>query len=87
LADVMHIGVNALCGRNIGMNRPGANTNIATEAVVRAPPEGYTLLLVDSAAALNAMLYDKLTFNFCPRHRAGRGHCAPTRGHDDQSVR
>jgi len=45
-------------------NRPGANTNIATEAVVRAPPDGYTLLLVDSAAALNATLYDKLTFNF-----------------------
>jgi hypothetical protein len=32
--------------------------------VVRAPPDGYTLLLVDSAAALNATLYDKLTFNF-----------------------
>jgi tripartite-type tricarboxylate transporter receptor subunit TctC len=45
-------------------NRPGANTNVAAEAVVRAPPDGYTLLLVDSAAALNATLYDKLSFNF-----------------------
>jgi tripartite-type tricarboxylate transporter receptor subunit TctC len=45
-------------------NRPGGNSNIATEAVVRAPPDGYTLLVVDSAPALNATLYDKLTFNF-----------------------
>jgi len=40
------------------------HTNIATEAVVRAPPDGYTLLAVDNGAALNATLYDKLTFNF-----------------------
>ena len=45
-------------------NRPGANTNITTEAVVRAPPDGYTLLVVDISGALNATLYDKLTFNF-----------------------
>jgi tripartite-type tricarboxylate transporter receptor subunit TctC len=45
-------------------NRPGANTNIATEAVVRAPPDGYTLLVLDVSGALNATLYDKLTFNF-----------------------
>jgi tripartite-type tricarboxylate transporter receptor subunit TctC len=45
-------------------NRPGGNSNIATEAVVRAPPEGYTLFVTDSAPALNATLYDKLTFNF-----------------------
>ena len=45
-------------------NRPGAATNIATEAVVRAPPDGYTLLLVNGANATNATLYEKLNFNF-----------------------
>jgi tripartite-type tricarboxylate transporter receptor subunit TctC len=45
-------------------NRPGAGSNIATEAVVKAPPDGYTLLLVSSVNATNATLYDKLNFNF-----------------------
>ncbi len=45
-------------------NRPGAGSNIATEAVVRASPDGYTLLLVAAPAAINATLYDKLNFNF-----------------------
>jgi len=45
-------------------NRPGAATNIGTEAVVRAPADGYTLLLADASAAINATLYDKLNFNF-----------------------
>jgi tripartite-type tricarboxylate transporter receptor subunit TctC len=45
-------------------NRPGAGTNIATEAVVRAPADGYTLLWVSPPAAINATLYDKLNFNF-----------------------
>jgi tripartite-type tricarboxylate transporter receptor subunit TctC len=45
-------------------HRPGAASNIATEAVVRAPPDGYTLLVVSTASAINATLYDKLSFNF-----------------------
>jgi tripartite-type tricarboxylate transporter receptor subunit TctC len=45
-------------------NRPGAGTNIATEAVVNAPPDGYTLLLACLPNASNATLYDKLNFNF-----------------------
>jgi tripartite-type tricarboxylate transporter receptor subunit TctC len=45
-------------------NRPGASGNIATEAVVRAPPDGYTLLLVGPPHAINATLYKKLNFNF-----------------------
>jgi tripartite-type tricarboxylate transporter receptor subunit TctC len=45
-------------------NRPGAGTNIGTEAVVRAPADGYTLLLASPPAAINATLYDKLNFVF-----------------------
>ena len=45
-------------------NRPGAGTNIGTEAVVRAPANGYTLLYVTTANASNATLFDKLNFNF-----------------------
>jgi tripartite-type tricarboxylate transporter receptor subunit TctC len=45
-------------------NRPGAAGNIGTEAVVRAPADGYTLLMVGPARAINATLYDKLSFNF-----------------------
>jgi tripartite-type tricarboxylate transporter receptor subunit TctC len=44
-------------------NRPGAGTNIATEAVVQAPADGYTLLLVTAANAINTTLYEKLSFN------------------------
>ncbi len=45
-------------------NRPGAGTNLATEAAVRAPPDGYTLVMVSPPAAINAALYEKLNFNF-----------------------
>jgi tripartite-type tricarboxylate transporter receptor subunit TctC len=45
-------------------NRTGAANNIATEAVANAPPDGYTLLLLNPANAINATLYDKLSFNF-----------------------
>jgi tripartite-type tricarboxylate transporter receptor subunit TctC len=45
-------------------NRPGAVSNIATELVVRAPPDGYTFLAFNVSAAINATLYDKLNFNF-----------------------
>src|SRR5262249_37898187 len=45
-------------------NRPGAGGNIATEAVVRSPADGHTLLLVVSANTINATLYDKLSFVF-----------------------
>src|SRR5262250_2110260 len=43
-------------------NRPGAGTTIATEAVAKAPPDGYTLLLVATATVTSALLYDKLNF-------------------------
>jgi tripartite-type tricarboxylate transporter receptor subunit TctC len=45
-------------------NRPGANTNLATEAVVKSDPDGYTLLLANGSAAANATLYEHLNFNF-----------------------
>jgi tripartite-type tricarboxylate transporter receptor subunit TctC len=45
-------------------NRPGAGTNIATELVVRAPADGYTLLLGGATNAINATFYEKLNFNF-----------------------
>src|SRR5262245_44490930 len=45
-------------------NRPGAGGNLATEAVVRAYPDGYTLLAVGAHNMINATLYEKLNFNF-----------------------
>jgi tripartite-type tricarboxylate transporter receptor subunit TctC len=45
-------------------NRPGAGNNIGTEVVANAPPDGYTLLLVNPANGINATLYKRLPFNF-----------------------
>jgi tripartite-type tricarboxylate transporter receptor subunit TctC len=45
-------------------NKPGAGNNIGTEAAINAPPDGYTVLLVNPANAINATLYQKLPFNF-----------------------
>jgi tripartite-type tricarboxylate transporter receptor subunit TctC len=45
-------------------NRPGASSNIATDFVVRAPPDGYTLLAVSASNYINATLYDRLPYNF-----------------------
>ncbi len=45
-------------------NKPGAGSNVGAEAVVRAPPDGYTLLLITAVNATNATLYDNLNFNF-----------------------
>src|SRR5215468_7346502 len=51
-------------GQFVVENRPGGSNNIGTEAVVRALPDGHTLLLVDTTAAINATLYDKVNFFF-----------------------
>ena len=67
-------------------NRPGAGSNIATEFVVRAPADGYTLLLVPPPAAINTTLYDNLSFNFLRDIAPGRRHRARPRGHGRQSI-
>jgi tripartite-type tricarboxylate transporter receptor subunit TctC len=65
LARLIGQGLSQRLGQQIFVeNRPGGGTNIGTEAVVRAPPDGYTLLVVDNTAAINATLYVKLNFNF-----------------------
>jgi tripartite-type tricarboxylate transporter receptor subunit TctC len=52
-------------------NRPGGGGNIGIEAVVRAPPDGYTLLVVGTAAAINATLFEKLNYNGSSWNRVG----------------
>jgi Tripartite tricarboxylate transporter family receptor len=67
-------------------NRPGGGTNIATEMVARAPADGYTLLSVVTAAAINATLYGKLSFNFI-RDIApvAKGRCPRSAGYQSRS--
>ena len=67
-ADIMARLIGQWLSEHLGQqfvveNRPGAAGNIATEGVVRSPPDGYTLLLANSVNAINATLYDKLNFN------------------------
>ena len=67
--DILARLIGQWCSERFGQqfiveNRPGAGSNIATDAVVRAPPDGYTLLLVGSPNAINATLYENLDFNF-----------------------
>jgi tripartite-type tricarboxylate transporter receptor subunit TctC len=67
--DVLARLVGQLLSERLGQqfvieNRPGGGNNIGTEAVVRSPANGYTLLLVNTTNATNATLYEKLSFNF-----------------------
>jgi tripartite-type tricarboxylate transporter receptor subunit TctC len=69
LTDILARLLSPLLSERLGQqfiveDRPGAGTNLATEAVVRAPPDGYTLLMATSTNAINATLYDNLKFNF-----------------------
>jgi tripartite-type tricarboxylate transporter receptor subunit TctC len=65
VARLMSVWLSERLGQQfIVENRTGANTNIATEAVVTAPPDGYTLLLATGANAINATFYERLNFNF-----------------------
>jgi tripartite-type tricarboxylate transporter receptor subunit TctC len=65
LARLIATWLSELLGQSfIIENRPGAGTNLAAETVIRSPPDGYTLLWISSANAINATLYDKLNFNF-----------------------
>jgi len=65
LARLLGQWLSERCGQPFVIeNRPGAGGNIGTEAVIRAPADGLTLLLVTTANAISATLYDKLNFNF-----------------------
>ena len=65
LARLMGQGLSERLGQPVIIdNRPGAGGNIGTEVVVRAPPDGYTILLISQAQAVNATLYEKLNYDF-----------------------
>jgi tripartite-type tricarboxylate transporter receptor subunit TctC len=65
MARLIGQGLSERLGQQIVVdNRPGAGTNIATEVVAKAAPDGYTLLLANSPNAINATLYDNLSFDF-----------------------
>ncbi len=65
LARIMAQHLSEKLGQQVVVeNRPGAGNNIGTEAVVTAPPDGYTMLFVNPAHGINASLYKKLNFNF-----------------------
>ena len=65
LARLMGQGLSdQLAQKVVVENRPGAGSNVGTEAVVRARPDGYTLLLISPSNALNKTLYEKLNFDF-----------------------
>ena len=66
-------------------NRPGAASNIGTELVVRALPDGYTLLGATGANAINATLFENLNFNFM-RDTIGRKRRAITTRHDSEPI-
>jgi Tripartite tricarboxylate transporter family receptor len=65
LARLMGQGLSdRLAQKLVVENRPGAGSNVGTEVVVRAPPDGYTLLLITPSNAINKTLYEKLNFDF-----------------------
>jgi tripartite-type tricarboxylate transporter receptor subunit TctC len=65
MARLIQPGLSERLGQQIVVeNRPGAGTNIATEAVINATPDGYTLLAASLANAGNVTLYDNLKFDF-----------------------
>ena len=68
-------------------SRPGAATNVGTESVAHSSPDGYTLLLFDPSAAINATLFDKLKFQFCSRHCSHRSYHAHAFRHRGQPIR
>ena len=66
-------------------SRPGAAANLATEAVARAAPDGYTLLVAVGTNTINPALYPQSQFQFHPRPRHGRRHFAHAPGARGQS--